>query len=235
MEYSARFSKASYDMVKSGNKSNRISNINKSIEDTGFYADPKLSNRDILYLKNDKTKQVHLAHRGTDTSGKKTGTDIRQDISFALGQSAHDKNTQKNINRTKNLVKGAPSDYTVSMSGHSLGNVAPTEALKHSSSLRKRVSSYDSFNGAHSPFTNKAPSKAVKKELDKREKFALKFELLKLERYLGGMGLMPPCSTYHRFAVGMTGDKMSSSKPETTIFMDDSIAEMSKKLEENNY
>jgi tryptophanyl-tRNA synthetase len=63
-----------------------------------------------------------------------------------------------------------------------------------------------------------------------REKFALKFELLKLERYLGGMGLMPPCSTYHRFAVGMTGDKMSSSKPETTIFMDDSIAEMSKKV-----
>ena len=41
---------------------------------------------------------------------------------------------------------------------------------------------------------------------------------------------MPPCSTYHRFAVGMTGDKMSSSKPETTIFMDDSIDEMSKKV-----
>ena len=56
-----------------------------------------------------------------------------------------------------------------------------------------------------------------------KEKFVLRNELLKLERELGGMGLMPPCSTYHRFAVGMTGDKMSSSKPETTIFMDDSI------------
>jgi len=63
-----------------------------------------------------------------------------------------------------------------------------------------------------------------------REKFVLRNELLKLERDLGGMGLMPPCSTYHRFAVGMTGDKMSSSKPETTIFMDDSIDEMSKKV-----
>jgi len=63
-----------------------------------------------------------------------------------------------------------------------------------------------------------------------RDKHPLKMELLKLERNLGGMGLMPPCSTYHRFAVGMTGDKMSSSKPETTIFMDDSIEEMSKKV-----
>ena len=41
---------------------------------------------------------------------------------------------------------------------------------------------------------------------------------------------MPPCSTYHRFAVGMTGDKMSSSKPETTIFMRDTVEEMSKKV-----
>lgn len=54
--------------------------------------------------------------------------------------------------------------------------------------------------------------------------------VLALERAMGGMGLMPPCSTYHRFAVGMTGDKMSSSKPETTIFMDDSIEGMSKKV-----
>ena len=51
-----------------------------------------------------------------------------------------------------------------------------------------------------------------------------------LERSLGGMGLLPPCSTYHRFVVGMTGDKMSSSKPETTIFMDDSIEIMSRKV-----
>ena len=59
---------------------------------------------------------------------------------------------------------------------------------------------------------------------------SLKLSLLQLERKLGGMGIMPPCSTYHRFAVGMTGDKMSSSKPETTIFMDDSISQMEKKV-----
>ena len=54
--------------------------------------------------------------------------------------------------------------------------------------------------------------------------------LLRLEREMGGMGLMPPSSTYHRFAMGLTGDKMSSSKPKTTIFMDDSIEDMSKKV-----
>ena len=58
----------------------------------------------------------------------------------------------------------------------------------------------------------------------------LKLNLLRLERKIGGMGFMQPCSTYHRFAVGMTGDKMSSSKPETTIFMNDSITQMEKKV-----
>ena len=54
--------------------------------------------------------------------------------------------------------------------------------------------------------------------------------LLALEREMGGMGLMPPCSTYHRFAVGLTGDKMSSSKPETTIFMDESFEDLERKI-----
>ena len=54
--------------------------------------------------------------------------------------------------------------------------------------------------------------------------------LLALEREIGGMGLMPPCSTYHRFAVGLTGDKMSSSQPETTIFMDESFEDLERKI-----
>ena len=62
------------------------------------------------------------------------------------------------------------------------------------------------------------------------DKFRIRMRLLSTERKLGGMGLLPPCSTYHRFAVGMTGDKMSSSKPESTIFMDDDIEAMSKKV-----
>jgi tryptophanyl-tRNA synthetase len=63
-----------------------------------------------------------------------------------------------------------------------------------------------------------------------KDRGAIRLSLLRLERQLGGLGLLPPASTYHRFAIGMTGDKMSSSKPETTIFLDDSIQDMEKKV-----
>ena len=49
-----------------------------------------------------------------------------------------------------------------------------------------------------------------------RDKGPIKMALLSLERSMGGMGLLP-LQSYHRFAVGMTGDKMSSSKPKTTL------------------
>ena len=55
-------------------------------------------------------------------------------------------------------------------------------------------------------------------------------KLLELERELGGMGLLAPSSTYHHFAVGLTGDKMSSSKPKTTIFLNDDLDTITKKI-----
>ena len=58
----------------------------------------------------------------------------------------------------------------------------------------------------------------------------IQYELLSLERQLGGMGLMQPSSTYHQFAIGITGGKMSSSMPETTIFLNDSMKAIEKKL-----
>ena len=64
----------------------------------------------------------------------------------------------------------------------------------------------------------------------KRDMNKIRFKLLKLERKLGGMGLLAPASTYHHFAVGLTGEKMSSSKPKTTIFLDDDIDSITKKI-----
>ena len=58
----------------------------------------------------------------------------------------------------------------------------------------------------------------------------IRMQLLAYERSLGGQGLLAPSSTYHHFAVGLTGDKMSSSKPKTTIFLDDEIAAVEKKI-----
>lgn len=64
----------------------------------------------------------------------------------------------------------------------------------------------------------------------KRDMNKIRFKLLNLERKLGGMGLLAPASTYHHFAVGLTGEKMSSSKPKTTIFLDDDIDSLTKKI-----
>ena len=51
----------------------------------------------------------------------------------------------------------------------------------------------------------------------------IRSELSHLEREWGGLGLTAPSSSYHRFAMGLTGGKMSSSKPETTIFLNDTM------------
>ncbi len=43
-------------------------------------------------------------------------------------------------------------------------------------------------------------------------------------------GLVKPASTYHRFMTGLTGGKMSSSKPKTAIFLTDSPKEVEEKV-----
>ena len=63
-----------------------------------------------------------------------------------------------------------------------------------------------------------------------RDRHGIRMALLSLERELGGPGLLAPSSTYHHFAVGMTGDKMSSSKPKTTLFLSDDIKAVEKKI-----
>ena len=52
-----------------------------------------------------------------------------------------------------------------------------------------------------------------------KDKSRIRMKLLEYERSLGGMGLLAPSSTYHHFAVGLTGEKMSSSKPKTTLVL----------------
>ena len=67
----------------------------------------------------------------------------------------------------------------------------------------------------------------------KRDKYSIRIALLSLERKLGGLGLLAPSSTYHRFAIGMTGDKMSSSKPKTTLFLSDDVKTAEKKIKKS--
>ncbi len=50
---------------------------------------------------------------------------------------------------------------------------------------------------------------------------AIDAALVPVERDHDGYGFYPPAATYHRFMTGLTGSKMSSSKPETCIFLTD--------------
>ena len=54
--------------------------------------------------------------------------------------------------------------------------------------------------------------------------------LVKTEPLFGGYGFFAPSSTYHRFITGLTGGKMSSSKPESSIFLTDTSEQAKKKI-----
>jgi len=56
------------------------------------------------------------------------------------------------------------------------------------------------------------------------------FELAVTEPDFGGYGFLQPGATFHRFMTGLTGDKMSSSKPESAIFLTDTPDEARKKI-----
>jgi tryptophanyl-tRNA synthetase len=50
------------------------------------------------------------------------------------------------------------------------------------------------------------------------------------EKKLGGYGFIQPSATFHRFITGLTGEKMSSSKPDSAIFLTDSPKDSTKKI-----
>ncbi|RLF64400.1 MAG: tryptophan--tRNA ligase [Thermoplasmata archaeon] len=66
---------------------------------------------------------------------------------------------------------------------------------------------------------------ASKDEIDK-----IDIELASREQEEGSYGFVAPSSTYHRFMTGITGGKMSSSKPESAIFLTDTPEEAKKKI-----
>ncbi|MFA5772160.1 MAG: tryptophan--tRNA ligase [Thermoplasmata archaeon] len=79
----------------------------------------------------------------------------------------------------------------------------------------KKVQSYKAL------YAPKATSNDISKIEDALVPAELKF---------GGYGFYQPSSTYHRFMTGLTGDKMSSSKPETAIFLTDEPRLAAKKI-----
>ena len=151
----AKASKATYAMLGSKNKTERIREANAVMVGTGFKVIDVLSSRDILYLINDDLKEVIIAHRGTDVSGFKTAPDLKSDFLIAMGQEEQGKQFKKRTSRTKNLMKEVPDDYKVWLSGHSYGGSSVNEALKNSKYTADRVDGVSTFNAGFSPFSKK--------------------------------------------------------------------------------
>ena len=66
---------------------------------------------------------------------------------------------------------------------------------------------------------------AVKEDIQKIDE-----ALAKTETRFGGYGFFQPSATFHRFITGLTGEKMSSSKPESAIFLTDTPKDATKKI-----
>ena len=164
---SARFSEASYRMLEKGNKDERASRINDDIKDTGFVVDKGNSNRDILTLRNDATNEIHIAHRGTDNTGKRTKQDITADLMFGLGLAEHNKHFNKRKNKTTKIVK-QNKDATISLSGHSYGGGSIKYALANSKPVRDNIQIAHTFNTASHPLpiSTLKVGRKVKKDLD---------------------------------------------------------------------
>jgi tryptophanyl-tRNA synthetase len=54
--------------------------------------------------------------------------------------------------------------------------------------------------------------------------------LVVTEPEFDGYGFIAPSATFHRFITGLTGEKMSSSKPESAIFLTDTPKDAEKKI-----
>lgn len=158
--YMPLFASETYNMINKKNKQKNVDKINDNIKHTGFHVDKDLSNKSMVYYKNDDKKQVVIGHRGTDLNHKE---DIADDLHIALGQDS--KHMQKRRNRTDKVVKATPQDYEIHMTGHSLGSHMAVDSAIKSKNVRDRVKSIHTFNGAFSPFTKK-PGKKIKKDLD---------------------------------------------------------------------
>jgi len=58
-------------------------------------------------------------------------------------------------------------------------------------------------------------------------------DLVPIEKRRGGWGFLPPSSTYNRFMTGLTGGKMSSSIPQSAIFLNEKPEDARKKVMES--
>ncbi len=162
----AVFSELSYKMLDSYPKTTNVENINKSLQEKGmnnWYISPDLSNKNISTFVNDDEKKSIVVHRGTDTSGKKTKSDVGADVLLGLGQEKNSRAFNSRKNRTEAIIKAIPEDYKIYGAGHSYGGASIGYALEKSKLARNRIEKVRTYNAGASPFQENVNKK--KKEI----------------------------------------------------------------------
>lgn len=163
----AEFAKLSYEMNKTENREQRINNINKKLEGSGYGIDASKSGKNTSYFINPNTKHIVIADRGSSFNTKKGKFDLASDLLYTIGLEKHAPQFQKRANKINSLVKNAPDDHKITLTGHSYAGGTIHNTLLHKPQVLKRIDEAHLFNPLISPFSKNA-SKAQIKELDNK-------------------------------------------------------------------
>ena len=117
----ANFSKASYQLYdplksKSVNQQNSLKTLTDAGID-GFTIHPSSSNKRGVYI-NDTTKEVVIAHRGTNPT---SSANIMSDVAIGLGFQSSTERFKRAVRNDKKIKNKYP-DYDITITGHSLGS-----------------------------------------------------------------------------------------------------------------
>ena len=85
----------------------------------GWQVQPKHSDKNMTTFVNNRL--VVIAHRGTDTTGRRTKRDLSSDIALAFGKQATNKEFNSRLFKTIDIVKSYHDGFSIFLTGHSLG------------------------------------------------------------------------------------------------------------------
>lgn len=170
IEDGALFSQLSYRMLDLNTKKENIENINELLIEekmNDWHVSPDLSDKNMVTFVNDITKEVHISHRGTDTSGVTSKSDIKADVLLGVGAESESNKFKRRVKRTEHILSSVPEEYKIYASGHSLGGKTLGHTMEKSRLARERIESVNLYNAGASPFSSQV-GQGKKKILDKK-------------------------------------------------------------------
>ena len=147
--FAAKCCALSYKMLE-GSRSENLMAIQKELTG-GWQVQPKHSDKNMTTFVNNRL--VVIAHRGTDTTGRRTKRDLSSDIAPAFGKQATNKEFNSRLFKTIDIVKAYHDGFAIFLTGHSLGGSTVIYALEGSKLVRDKVEFTRTFNAGATIFS----------------------------------------------------------------------------------